>query len=312
MAKASKPKTGKQATKISAGAKVRKPTSKKPNRKKHPAGRDPIFTMETFDGRELRVARWHGPKKSKHLPILFFNGIGANIEAMSPLADLLSDRDFVTFDMPGVGGSPEPTIPYNAIMMARIAALLLDKFEIEMVDVMGVSWGGAMAQQFALQHGDRVNRVILKATSAGMLMVPGNPAALTKMADPRRYIDPDYMAKHFKTLYGGETAGKEGHIGRITPPTPRGYFYQLFAMFGWTSAPFLPFMKKPTLIMMGDDDQIVPIANGHFLKMLIPNSRLYSVKGGGHLFMLSHVDEAVGEIRTFLNEGDPEDLKKAA
>lgn len=271
---------------------------------------EPEFTMETFHGRTLRVARWRATGRKKHLPILFFNGIGANIEAVAPLAELLSDRDFVTFDMPGVGGSPDPVVPYNAILMSRIAALILDKFEMPKVDVMGVSWGGAMAQQFALQNGRRVNKLILKATSAGMLMVPGNPAALIKMADPRRYIDPEYMNKHFKTLYGGDDDGKGGHISRITPPSKTGYFYQLLAMIGWTSAPFLPFMKKETLIMMGSDDQIVPIANGKFLQFLIPNSTLYTVEGGGHLFMLSHVEESIGVIRGFLDAS--EEIKAAA
>ncbi len=263
--------------------------------------REPNYTMEQVDGRTLRVAHWKAAKKATKLPLLFFNGIGANIEVMAPLADQLPDRDVITFDMPGVGGSPEPVVPYNAILMARIAALVLDRFNMPLVDVMGVSWGGAMAQQFALQHGGRVNRLILAATSAGMLMVPGNPAALIKMADPRRYIDPNYMSKHFKTLYGGETSGKEGHIGRISPPTKTGYFYQLLAMMGWTSAPFLPFLRHETLVLMGDDDQIVPIANGHILKTLIPNARLVAIKDGGHLFMLSHVDETISEIRGFLD-----------
>ncbi len=274
-------------------------------------GREPIFTMETVDGRTLRVGRWQNKAKSIKLPLLFFNGIGANIEAVAPLADMLSDRDFITFDMPGVGGSPDPVIPYNAIMMARIAALLLDRFDMPVVDVMGVSWGGAMAQQFALQNGARVNRLILAATSAGMLMVPGNPAALIKMADPRRYIDPAFMNKHFKTLYGGSTDGKGGHMSRITPPSKTGYFYQLLAMMGWTSAPFLPFMQKETLIMMGGDDQIVPIANGKFLNMLIPNSRLFEIKDGGHLFMLSHTEATINAIRDFL-DSSIESKRKAA
>ncbi len=274
--------------------------------------RGPVFSMETVDGRSLRVGRWmaEGKEVGRHLPLLFFNGIGANIEAMAPLASALQERDFITFDMPGVGGSPDPVVPYNAVLMARIAALLLDKFDMPVVDVMGVSWGGAMAQQFAMQNGARVNRLILAATSAGMLMVPGNPAALVKMADPRRYIDPDFMSKHFKTLYGGATSGKEGHIGRITPPSKTGYFYQLLAMLGWTSAPFLPFMKKETLIMMGSDDQIVPVANGKFLNMLIPNSELLEIENGGHLFMLSHVDESIAAIREFLDR--PVEAARAA
>jgi poly(3-hydroxyalkanoate) depolymerase len=273
--------------------------------------RAPKFSMETVDGRTLRVAVWRARKATTKPPILFFNGIGANIEAMAPMAELLDDRDFITFDMPGIGGSPDPVVPYNAILMARIAALLLDRFDMALVDVMGVSWGGAMAQQFALQNGARTNKLILAATSAGMLMVPGNPAALVKMADPRRYIDPDFMAKHFKTLYGGMVGNKSEHIGRITPPSKTGYFYQLMAMMGWTSAPFLPFMKTETLIMMGDDDQIVPLTNGKFLNFLIPNSELFVVENGGHLFLLSHVEQSISAIRAFLDR-NADTLRKAA
>jgi len=271
---------------------------------------EPKFTMEVIDGRTLRVARWSCNKSNK-APILFFNGIGANIEAIAPFAEMLSDRDFITFDMPGVGGSPDPVVPYNAIMMARIANLLLDRFDIENVDVLGVSWGGAMAQQFALQHGGRVNHLILIATSAGMLMMPGNPKALMKMADPRRYIDPEFMRKHFNTLYGGTDDGSDGHISRVTPPSKTGYFYQLGAMLGWTSAPFLPFMKIPTLIMMGGDDQIVPVTNGQFLNFLIPNSELFIIEDGGHLFMLSHADESIDKIKSFLDSDEIKNKKAA-
>ncbi len=273
--------------------------------------RAPTFTMETVDGRVLRVAVWRASKRSGRLPILFFNGIGANIEAMAPMAELLDDRDFITFDMPGIGGSPDPVVPYNAILMSRIAGLLLDRFEMPIVDVMGVSWGGAMAQQFALQNTARTNKLILVATSAGMLMIPGNPASLIKMADPRRYIDPDFMAKHFKTLYGGMVGNKSEHINRLKPPSKTGYFYQLMAMMGWTSAPFLPFLKTETLIMMGDDDQIVPLANGKFLNFLIPNSELFVVENGGHLFLLSHVEESIAAIRAFLDR-DAGEVRKAA
>lgn len=273
--------------------------------------RTPSFSMETVDGRVLRVAVWRAEKATHKLPILFFNGIGANIEAMAPMAELLDDRDFITFDMPGIGGSPDPVVPYNAILMSRIAAMLLDRFEMPIVDVMGVSWGGAMAQQFALQNTSRINKLILVATSAGMLMVPGNPASLVKMADPRRYIDPDFMAKHFKTLYGGMVGNKSEHIDRLKPPSKTGYFYQLMAMMGWTSAPFLPFMKTETLIMMGDDDQIVPLANGKFLNFLIPNSELFVVENGGHLFLLSHVEESIATIRAFLDRESGEARKAA-
>ena len=270
--------------------------------------------MMHVGGRELRVATWRLDMPSEHLPVLFFNGIGANIEAVAPLAEALDDRGFVMFDMPGVGGSPEPTVPYNTFTMGWTAAKLLDQLGLEHVDVMGVSWGGAMAQHFALQHGGRVRRLILCATTAGMLMVPGSPAALSKMVDPRRYVDAAFMEKHFATLYGdalGKTAGKSSHIGRLTPPSRRGYLYQLIAMLGWTSAPALPFLKKPTLIMMGDEDSIVPLVNGKFLHALIPGSELEVFEGGGHLFLLSHREQSVASIREFLDRPETEQRKAA-
>jgi poly(3-hydroxyalkanoate) depolymerase len=275
---------------------------------------DAVVSMVEVGGRTLRTAAWRLDMPSEHLPVLFFNGIGANIEAVAPLAAALPERGFIMFDMPGTGESPDPLVPYNPFTMSWTAAQLLRRHGLDQVDVMGVSWGGAMAQHFALQHPGLTRRLTLIATTPGMLMVPGNPAAFTKMADPRRYVDPEFMAKHFATLYGGMTADKGGqqknsHIGRLKPPSPRGYMYQLLCMLGWTSLPALPFLGKETLIMMGEDDQIVPVINGKILKAMIPNSKLITFAGGGHLFLLTHADESVAAIREFLDA--PETAKEA-
>ncbi|GAA4643593.1 poly(3-hydroxyalkanoate) depolymerase [Pontixanthobacter gangjinensis] len=272
-------------------------------------------SIENVGGRDLRIARWRLDEPSDHPPILFFNGIGANIEAVAPMAEAFSDRSFIMFDMPGIGGSPAPLVPYNVVTMAWTATQVLDLYGLDQVDVMGISWGGGMAQHFAIQHPGRTRKLVLIATSAGMLMVPGSPKALTKMANPRRYIDPEFMTKNFETLYGeglGSGPGKGAHMSRLTPPSPRGYMYQLIAMLGWTSAPALPFMKKETLILMGDDDAIVPLANGKFLRSLIPNSELVVMEGGGHLFLLSHKDESVAAIRAHLDVIDDAEQSKAA
>lgn len=278
------------------------------------AMKDAVVSMEEVGGRTLRTATWRLDKPSDHLPILFFNGIGANIEAVAPLTEAFRERGFVMFDMPGTGESPDPVIPYNPFTMSWTAAELLGRHGIGEVDVMGVSWGGAMAQHFALQHPNRTRRLMLIATTPGMAMVPGNPAAFTKMANPRRYIDPEFMNEHFATLYGGADADgashqKDSHIGRLKPPSPRGYFYQLLCMMGWTSLPALPFLKKQTLIMMGADDQIVRPVNGQILKSMIPNSRIEMIEGGGHLFLLTHADESVEIIREFLDA--PETAEEA-
>ena len=273
---------------------------------KSSAAHGPRIEIVRAAGRQLRVAVWRARSATlgeAPLPLLFFNGIGANIELMAPLAEWFPDRDLITFDMPGVGGSPNPTTPYRPWSMAWTTARLLDILGYGKVDVMGVSWGGGMAQQFAFQHPKRVGRLVLAATSAGVIMVPGDVRSLSKMADPQRYIDPEFMRKNFQVLYGGEMGGADGHIGRITPPTRTGYLYQLGAMVGWTSVPFLPFLKAKTLILMGDDDRIVPVVNGKLLARLIPNSTLEIVPGGGHLFLVSRAGEVAPKIKAFL-EGD--------
>jgi pimeloyl-ACP methyl ester carboxylesterase len=200
--------------------------------------------------------------------------------------------------------------------MAWTAARLLDRFGIAAADVMGVSWGGAMAQHFALQHPRRTRRLVLAATSPGMLMVPGDLGAIGKMSNPRRYVDAKYMNEHFATLYGGLTRNPEAkarHIGRLKAPSPRGYVYQLLAMLGWTSAPVLPFLKAETLVMMGGDDAIVPAVNGRILASLIPNARLEVFEGAGHLFLLTHPDESIAMIRDFLDApGNERELRRAA
>jgi pimeloyl-ACP methyl ester carboxylesterase len=89
--------------------------------------------------------------------------------------------------------------------------------------------------------------------------------------------------------------------------------YQLLCMMGWSSLPALPFMTKQTLIMMGEDDQIVPVINGKILNAMIPNSRLQTFAGGGHLFLLTHTDESVAAIREFLDAPDTaKEAKRAA
>ena len=127
-------------------------------------------SFETVDGIELRVARWRLDAPCAHPPLLFFNGIGANIEAVAPLAETLTDRGFIMFDMPGTGESPDPVLPYNPFTMSSTAAGVLKRFGLETVDVMGMSWGGASASQFALQYTSRVPPVGLAAPAPSMLM----------------------------------------------------------------------------------------------------------------------------------------------
>lgn len=263
----------------------------------------PEINMETVGSYTLRVGYWPAERASNKRPLLFFNGIGANMELAFGLGEWIRDREIITFDMPGVGESEPARFPYRPWMMARAARQLCDRYGMGDVDVMGVSWGGAMAQQYAFQYRNSVGKLILCATTAGMTMVPGKISAISKMADARRYTDPDYMRENFQRLYGeaaDEGAGQ--HIENLKPPAPMGYVYQLTAFLGWSSLPFIRFLRMPTLVMAGDRDAIVPMANAHILNFALPNARLHVVEDGGHLFLVTQAEETVSEIVDFLDE----------
>ena len=140
--------------------------------------------------RRAGAARRHSRAARAGPPLLIFNGIGASIELVEPFLDALDGREAIIFDVPGVGGSPAPRLPYRPGTLARLSARLLDQLGHARVDALGVSWGGALAQQFAFQEAKRCRRLVLAATSPGHLMVPGRLTVLLKMATPRRYKDP--------------------------------------------------------------------------------------------------------------------------
>src|SRR5215831_841840 len=132
------------------------------------------ISLHEVEGRTLRVGVRPGDKAQP--PLLLFNGIGANIELIEPFLDALKGPEAIVFDVPGVGGSPAPKLPYRPSTLARLSGRLLDQLGHKQVDVLGVSWGGALAQQFAFQHGARCRRLVLAATSPGHLMVPAKPS----------------------------------------------------------------------------------------------------------------------------------------
>jgi poly(3-hydroxyalkanoate) depolymerase len=189
-------------------------------------------------------------------------------------------------------------------MLARLSAQLLDQLGHEQADVLGVSWGGVLAQQFAHQQGKRCRRLVLAATSPGHLMVPGKLSVLLKMATPRRYKDPDYMKRIAGDIYGGAFRGSpelvHRHLRHVRWSSDYGYYLQLIAGLGWSSLPWLHLLAQPTLVMAGTDDPIVPVANGRILARLIPDARLWTIDDG-HLFLVTSASECAAKISEFLS-----------
>ena len=114
------------------------------------------ISLREVGGQTLRVGIRPGDKARP--PLLLFNGIGASIELVTPFLAALGGPEAIVFDVPGVGGSPAPSMPYRPSTLARLSAHLLDQLGHERVDVLGVSWGGALAQQFAFAQAARCRK----------------------------------------------------------------------------------------------------------------------------------------------------------
>ena len=90
------------------------------------------------------------------------------------------------------------------------------------------------------------------------------------------------------------------HDGNRVGPS-RGYLYQLAAAAGWTSVPFLPWLRQPTLILSGDDDPIIPLVNARIMGRLIRDSRMH-VYHGGHLALVTEASELAPVVDAFLSQ----------
>ena len=266
-------------------------------------------------GRLLRVAVRPGrgaPGRPSRLPLLLINGIGASLELLEPFVEQVDPAvEVIRFDPPGVGGSGQAPGPYRFTGLCRLIAGLLTELGHDQVDVLGISWGGAVAQHFATFQRARCRRLVLVATATGAVMVPARPSVLARMITPRRYLDRGYLQRVAGGIYGGSAredsaviaaamhGGESSSGNRVGPP--RGYLYQLTAGAGWTSVPFLPWLRQPTLILAGDDDPLIPLINARLMHLLIRNSRLH-VYHGGHLGLVADAAELAPVVDAFLAE----------
>lgn len=245
-------------------------------------------------------------------PLLLINGIGGNIEMWEPVASRLQGRRLVMFDIPGCGESPPLPRRLRMPGYARLVASLLDVLRIDRADVLGYSWGGALAQQVAVETPGRVRSLALCATIPGLGGRPPAPWVVPLMATPARYYSRSYLRWVSPALFGSdpEKAADSvfGDARLARPPSVRGYSQQLYAVSGWTSRPWLRRLDVPTLVLAGERDPLAPVQNAHILARCIRGAQLHLLDAG-HLFLLEEPDEAVPLLERFLREQDVVDAQ---
>ncbi|MFA7386785.1 MAG: alpha/beta fold hydrolase [Thiohalobacteraceae bacterium] len=242
------------------------------------------------------------------IPLLILNGLGQSIEILVPLMQELGDRPVVVFDMPGVGLSQMSEEPLGIPQYAQVAQGVLDELEVGSFDVLGISWGGGIAQQLAYDFPDRCRRLILAVTSAGGLVSWwGSPIALGEIMFPLRFTSRAYGNLVGPLMYGGDAVTNpklfREYSKHARHPTPAGYFSQVRALCSWTSVHWLHQIEQPTLVIAGTCDTLIPFPNQLLLAQSIPGAEM-RVFAAGHLLLFSRRQE-VGELITRFLEQTP-------
>lgn len=250
----------------------------------------------------LRVARI-----GEGEPLLLINGLGANLEMWQPLVgELTGERAVIAFDLPGTGRSARPHRPLRMRELAGVVTELLDQLDLASVDVLGYSLGGVVAQELAHRAPGRVRRLVLCATTPGLPSIPPDPLVSALMLTPARYWSRSLAELIVPIIAGGRTARDGGALAAgldrrlLQPPSALGYLYQLYALTGWSSHPWIRGLRHPALVLHGDRDPVVPLANGRYLAQALPHGRLEVIRGAGHLFLFDEPHSAAPALRSFL------------
>jgi len=241
----------------------------------------------SLPGLRLFVREW-----GEGAPVLMINGLGANLEMWGPAQEQLArTARTIAFDAPGMGRSRTSPVVLPHPALAAMICRLLDALEVDRCDVVGYSWGGTVAQQFARQAPDRVRRMALVGTSCGWGSIPPSARAMALMSTPLRYYSRQVLEQTNHLLDSG-SSDRESDTWRAQadarleyPPTLTGYTQQLLAGMTWSSLHWVSTLRPPVLVLAGGQDRIVPSANGALLSHLAFESRLHVLPAEGHLML---------------------------
>jgi pimeloyl-ACP methyl ester carboxylesterase len=250
-------------------------------------------------------ARIYWDEEGSGAPLLLIMGLGWSSHAWHRSRPLLSEKyRTITLDNRGVGRSEAPAGPYSMAQMAADAAAVLNAARVNAAHIFGVSMGGMIAQEFALQFPKKVRSLILGCTAAG------GPEAVRAEQDALQVLmtrgqDPDTFAKAIRPfIYDGGTSAQlieeDTALRRKWYPPADPYFAQLQAIMAWDAYGRLAQISAPTLVIHGENDRLVPPENARLIASRIPGAKLTIIPGASHIFTTDQPDAAHGAILEFL------------
>ena len=255
---------------------------------------------------ENQGARIYWDEQGQGEPVLLLMGLAYPSHMWHRIRPVLAAHyRTVAFDNRGVGRSEVPLGPYPIALMASDAAAVLDAAGIESAHVFGVSMGGMVAQEFALQYPKRVRSLILGCTAAGgPTAVRAEPEA-TQMLKNREKMSPEQAAEAAVPFIYDSTTPRERidediAIRRPWFPRPEAYTAQLQGILVWEAYSRLSAIAAPTLVIHGESDRLVAPGNAKLIAERIPGAKLAMIPHASHLFLTDQPEVANRAIMNFL------------
>ncbi len=255
---------------------------------------------------ENQGARIYWDEHGAGEPVLLIMGLGYPSylwHRMRPT--LAAEYHTIALDNRGSGRSDVPPGPYPIALMASDAAAALDAAQEASAHVFGLSMGGMIAQEFALQYPKRVRSLILGCTAAGGPNAVRATPEVTKVLTARD-MSPEEAAKAMRPyIYDASTPPERVEqdlaIRRQWFPRPEGYLAQLQGIFSWEAYSRLSQIQAPTLVIHGDSDQLVPPGNGELIAARIPGAKLVMIPHASHIFITDQPEASREAIMGFLH-----------
>jgi 3-oxoadipate enol-lactonase len=267
---------------------------------------------------ENQAARIYWDKQGHGAPILLIMGLGYTSHMWYRIQPVLATQyQTIALDNRGVGRSDMPLGPYPIALMASDAAAVLDAAGFESAHVFGVSMGGMVAQEFALQYPKRVRSLILGCTGAGGPTAVRAEADAAQMLMMRDKMPPEQAAEAaVPFIYDADTPRKriDEDLAVRKPwfPKPEAYRAQLQGILAWESYSRLPAITVPTSVIHGESDRLVPPGNGKLIAQRIPGAKLVMIPHSSHLFMTDQTETANRAILEFLHAQEGSAEKRVA
>jgi pimeloyl-ACP methyl ester carboxylesterase len=220
------------------------------------------------------------------------------------LAGLSEHFRIVAWDAPGAGSSSDPPDPFTITDWAQCLAQFLDTVGIERAQVLGLSWGGILAQEFYRLYPDRVPALILCDT------YPGWKGSLSESVCEKRLercflessLPPEEFVPRWVPEFFTEGAShelKEEMSAVVSDFHPLGFRLMAKSSADTDTSDLLPNIEVPTLLLWGDDDRRSPTNIAEQLRDAIPNAELTVIANAGHVSNMEQPEEFNSQVRRF-------------